>query len=42
LLEAEFKYRRLRRRAEANVERFREGLRLRAERDEAFRAGRDG
>ena len=42
LLEAEFKYRRLRRRAEANVERFREGLRLRAERDAAFRAGRGG
>ena len=42
LLEAEFKYRRLRRRAEANIERFREGLRLRAERDEAFRAGRGG
>ncbi|MCY3593225.1 MAG: hypothetical protein OXH32_16500 [Acidobacteria bacterium] len=42
LLEAEFKYRRLRRRAEANVERFREGLRLRAKRDAAFRAGRGG
>ena len=42
LLEAEFKYQRLRRRAEANIERFREGLRLRAERDEAFRAGRGG
>ena len=40
LLEAEFKYRRLRRRAEANIERFREGLRLRAERDAAFRAAR--
>ncbi|MDE2978956.1 MAG: hypothetical protein OXU63_15750 [Acidobacteriota bacterium] len=42
LLEAEVKYQRLRRRAEANIERFREGLRLRAERDEAFRAGRGG
>ena len=40
LLEAEFKYRRLRRRAEANVGRFREGLRLREERDAAFRAAR--
>jgi len=40
LLEAEFKYRRLRSRAEANIERFRAGLRLRAERDAAFRAAR--
>ena len=38
LLEAEHKYRRLKGRAEANIERFREGLRLRAERDAAFRA----
>ncbi len=42
LLEAEAKYRRLRRRAEANIERFREGLRLRAERDAAFRARKQG
>jgi len=40
LLEAESKYRRLKGRAEANIERFREGLRLRAERDAAFRARR--
>ncbi len=37
LLEAESKYRRLKGRAETNIERFREGLRLRAERDAAFR-----
>ena len=42
LLEAERKYRRLRGRAEANIERFREGLRLRAEKDAAFRARRQG
>ncbi len=40
LLEAEHKYRRLRARAEENIERFREGLRLRAERDAAFKARR--
>lgn len=40
LLEAEHKYRRLKGRAEANIERFGQGLRLRAERDAAFRARR--
>ncbi len=42
LLEADAKHRRLRARAEANIERFREGLRLRAKRDAAFRAALGG